>query len=117
MWLLAHSGGVQYRDLFDDLEIKAFQRGDMGGSVGEQANLADIEIGKNLAADAHLTQHALMPVFLRRAGTHLARAGLVVQQDSGGGVTPINLKSRTVVMQVDERTTPGLGDALERALE
>src|ERR1700745_64238 len=51
------------------------------------------------------------------SGMHLPGAGLAMQHDARRPVTAIQLEARTVVVQIDQRATPGLGDALEGALE
>ena len=49
-------------DLLHDLQVETLQCGHVGGCVGEQADLADVQIGKDLAADAHLAQNPLVPI-------------------------------------------------------
>ena len=62
----------QDRDLLDDFDVESFERGDFSGVVGQQANAAQIQIGKNLCSDADFALRENMvvsiEVFFQRAG-------------------------------------------------
>ncbi len=47
-------------DALHDLDAEALQGGDVLGMVGEQADLADAEVGDDLAAEAYLAEDALV---------------------------------------------------------
>ena len=46
--------GRRYRNLFDDLNSEAFESHYPAGMIGEQANRAQLQVRKNLRADARL---------------------------------------------------------------
>ena len=68
------------RNLLDDLEAEAFQRGNVHGRVRQQANTLDAEVGENLAAEADGAEDA------PGAGLRpLPAAQLLVQHQGVGG--------------------------------
>ena len=54
---------------FDNLQVKALKGRNMRRRIGKQADFADIQISKYLAAYANLPEHALLTIILslRRA--------------------------------------------------
>ena len=57
---MASSGLEVDGDALYDLDAEALQGGDVLGVVGEQADLADAEVGDDLAAEAYLAEDALV---------------------------------------------------------
>ncbi len=56
----SHAGALFNRDrnLLDDFQPEALERGYVHGSIGEQADALDAEIGENLAAETDGAQDA-----------------------------------------------------------
>ena len=119
-------------DLFDDFEAEAFERGNVHGGVGEQANALDAEVGEDLAAEADGAKDAA------GAGLRaLAGAELLVEEDAAGGcgrdgseaaVPPgverrggggdlVDLESARGVVEVEDRAAAFFGDHAHGVVE
>ena len=59
------------RDVLDDFDVVAFQCGDAARIVGEQADTVQLEIGKDLRADADFALTAAL--ILRQRGQRRSR--------------------------------------------
>ena len=68
---------------------------------------------EDLAADADLTQHTLVAFFMHRIGMHFTGARFAVQHDARWRFAAIQLKARTVVVQIDECASALLRDTFK----
>ncbi len=71
--------------LVHDFQVESLQRRHMRGGIGEQPNLADVQIGKYLTAKPYLAQNPLMPVPcspLRSSRCRKSRCGVTLRSIS-----------------------------------
>lgn len=66
----------------------------------------DTEIGEDLAAKADLAQDALVAI-------GLAHLGLAMEEDAVGLDSTVDVEPTAGVVQINERSTAGLGDLPE----
>ncbi len=83
----------------DDLYAEALQCWHMRGVVGQQADLADTEVGEDLAAEADLAQDALG--IARRCGS-LGSVALAAVEDEASGCGVVYTITALGLVQVDE---------------
>jgi hypothetical protein len=92
--------------LLYDLEVETLQRGYVRGGVREQANLANVQVGKDLTAKPYLAQNSLV----------LAAAFFAVQAEPVRNRAAVNLESPAGVVKIDQGTPPRFRNHLKRAL-
>jgi hypothetical protein len=96
-------------DVLDDFDAEALERGDMGGVVGEQADLADAEVGEDLAAETDLAEDALGVA----RGDVLAGVAVAAMEEEAGGCGVVDSEAALGLVEVDESTATGCGDGGE----
>ncbi len=96
-------------NVFDDLNTEALERGDVGGVVGEQADLAYAEVGEDLAAEADLAEDALGVA----RGCLLAGVALTAMEEKAGGCGVVDAEAALGLVEIDERSTTCCGNGGE----
>ena len=97
-------------DALNDLDAKTLQCGDVPGVVGEEADLADAEVRNDLAAEANLTEDALIG---SAKGFGFRAASSAVDAELGGVSGAVDGETALGVVEIDECSDAGGCDLAE----
>ena len=97
-------------DALNDLDAKTLQCGDVPGVVGEEADLADAEVRDDLAAEANLTEDALIG---SAEGLRFRAASSAVDAELGGVSGAVDGETALGVVEIDECSDAGGCDLAE----
>lgn len=85
----------------------------MGWHVGEQANLANAEIGEDLSAETNVAENALVGSSEALAAGAIGLVDAELRRLSGA----VDGEAKLGVMQVDEGSATGASDLTERGVD
>src|SRR5882724_5691835 len=100
-----------HRNLFDDADAKAFERGHTTRMVGEQADARDVQVRQYLRTDTDLPLDAALVVGQRRL------APFMVEKDGFLISDFFHSKAFGALVQIDDGAAPLFGDHLHRFVD
>jgi hypothetical protein len=98
-------------DSFYYLYAEALECWDMGGLIGKETDLADAEVGDNLAAEAYLTEDAL------RICVPLSAWLAVVKDEAWGWCWGVHAETALSLMEIDEGASACGGDGAQWSVD